>query len=73
VQGDVVGVAGEEVVGAGLEGEERLQRRPAYLPGLHPPRGVVPQRSQHMERIGLGRGHFGYSDSLHPRERLLNR
>ena len=47
-QGDDIGVAGEEVVGAGLEREERLQRRPSYLPGLHPPRGV-PQRSQHVE------------------------
>ena len=44
MQGDVVGVAGEEVVGAGLEREKRLQRRPLYFPGLHPPRGV-PQRS----------------------------
>jgi hypothetical protein len=47
----------KEVVGAGLERKERLQRRPMYLLGLHPPHGI-PQRSQHVERIGLRRGHF---------------
>ncbi|CAD6251861.1 unnamed protein product [Miscanthus lutarioriparius] len=37
-QGGEIGVAGEEVVGAGLEREKRLQRQTACLPGLHPPR-----------------------------------